>query len=147
MSKKPNINWQAKQIWRAPGGDFLIEVFKSETEKFFDERGYRIGGDPFDGGHRWYVYAYIYPGHPLFNKFQPNGGMIQEATNLIQCHGYCSFFSPYYDDNGNKIISYKVGWDYNHLHDNDFTHMTTKEEAWRVFMDAEHLFAQLEAEK
>jgi len=129
------INWQKKNVWHSRGNNFLVEVYHYTVGKYeFDH----------DGSNRWNVYAYIYPTHPHFEAFTSND-MWQEAATIMPFHSYPSHLSkPMYDG---KVTCVKVGSDYNHLYDEDFTFMDTKEEAWEVFQDAERLYNWLTGPK
>ena len=126
-------HWDHKDQWRKHGKDFLIVVerFNAPTDAYGDR-----------GQHRWCVHAYIYPKHLHFAAF--NGPQMgQEATGVMPLHGGASLLEyPMYEG---KVTSAKVGADYDHLHDEEFTHMATKEEAWEVFQDADMLFDWLQA--
>ena len=129
------MNWIHKDEWKLRGRDFLVTVSRHEetpSSYSYDE-----------GPHRWCVYVYFYPKHPHFSKFTVSGGMTQDAASCLQLHGYPSFFRAHRDEKGN-VTAYQVGADYNHLHDERFTHMATSDEAMEVFEDAEELFKQCE---
>jgi hypothetical protein len=125
--------WDHKDLWRKHGKDFLIEVSRHNASP--------SSIDMEAGPHRWCVYAYIYPKHPHFANF--NGPrMWQDATRDLPLHGGASLLDyPMYEG---KVTSAKVGADYNHLGDTEFTHMATKEDAAEIFVDAECLFAWLQ---
>lgn len=123
-------DWRHKDCWKRAGKDFLVEVTRHSGEPL----------DSFEGAHRWAVYAYVYPKHPYFEKFE-GPHMWQGATSAMPLHGGASLLEyPMYEG---KVTSVKVGADYNHLHDQDYTHMATKEQAGSVFEDAEELFRWL----
>jgi hypothetical protein len=133
-----------KHEWRLAGPGFVVTVSKHEVEEFFDE-----------GGNRWCVYAYIYPSHPYFKEFK-GPSLWQPATEAMPLHHGCSYLKYHLSDagsgsstgtggNSNNIASVQVGCDYNHLHDEHFTHAATKEAAHQVFHDAEFLFKWLAA--
>lgn len=126
-----DVKWDRKEEWRKPGKDFLIVVSRHEVQV-----------DAFwaDGPHRWAVYAYIYPAHPHFAKFE-GPDMWQPATDL-EFHAGCSFLRYHHDETG-KVTSVQCGADYHHLHDDRFTEMETPEEAYQVFNDATELFERL----
>jgi len=98
-----------------------------------------------DGGHRWCVYAYVYPAHPLFSqcKLRRLDGtrMViyrsEDCLSDVPLHGGCSLVRPHHDAEG-KVTSVQFGADYNHLHDDHFTHET--EFGGEVKDDAEALF-------
>ena len=122
--------WDRKDEWRKHGKDFLVTVT-------------RHNGSPLDtseGSNRWAVYAYIYPKHPYFAKFE-GPHMWQDATQSMPLHAGASLLEyPMYEG---KVTSVKVGADYHHLHD-DFTHYATQEDASEIFNDADKLFAWLQ---
>ena len=122
------IEWEHKDVWRISKGP-LFAVTVSRHEGMCDDGV---------GPNRWAVYAYIYPAHPHFKSFDTKGGMFQDACNGMPIHSYCSYFKVHLDDSGN-IGSFQVGADYNHLHDDAYTWMSTKEAAKSVFNDAEKL--------
>jgi len=125
-------HWDHKDEWRRHGKDFLIVVSRHNGT-----------AEPYGKGpNRWAVYAYIYPKHLHFAAF--NGPhMWQEATGVMPLHGGASLLEyPMYEG---KVTSVKVGADYDHLHDERFSHLGTMEEAYEVFGDAEELFAWLQA--
>lgn len=123
--------WDHKDEWRKFGRGFMVIVSRHNARSSLDLD---------EGPHRWCVYAYIYPKHPYFARF--NGPhMWQEAATRMPLHGYPSLLEyPMYDG---KITSVKVGADYNHLHDDRFTHYATQDDAAEVFSDADELFVWL----
>lgn len=126
-----NEHWSHKDAWKRIGKDFLVEITRHEIERS-DFTDYD------DGLHRWCVYAYIYPKHPHFEKFE-GGAMHQDAACALPLHCGPSYLRLHRDDDGD-VTSVQVGSDYNHLHDNRFTHYATAEDAAEVFRDAERLF-------
>lgn len=124
------VEWEHKDKWHRHGKNFLVEVSRHNGT-----------ADHYDGPNRWAVYAYIYPQHPHFAKFE-GPRMWQEAATSLPFHGGPSLLEyPMYEG---KVTSVKVGSDYHHLHD-DFTHYATKDEAYAVFADADELFDWLQA--
>jgi hypothetical protein len=123
--------WKHKDIWSRRGKQFSVEVSRHLGSE-----------DAFEGPHRWAVYAYIYPDHPHFDKFDgPN--LWQDATQVLPLHGGASLLEyPMY---GGKVTCVKVGADYHHLHDNAYTYYATADDAYQVFRDADELFDQLMA--
>lgn len=124
--------WDHKDVWRRRGKDFMVEISRhsSGLSREYDS----------EGPNRWCVYAYIYPQHPHFAKFD-GPQMWQDAASMLILHGGPSLLEyPMYEG---RVTSVKVGCDYHHLHDVRFTHMATAEEARRVFDDADELFDQL----
>jgi hypothetical protein len=119
--------WTHKDEWKRQGDTFCIVISRHE-------------GTPIDfteGIHRWAIYAYIYPKHPLFKEFDGEK-MFQHATSILPLHWGCSFLRVH--NNGKEITSYQVGCDYHHLHDSHYTHYRTKDDASEVFFDADELF-------
>ena len=88
---------------------------------------------------RWNVYAYIYPKHPLFDKFKGNS-FWQDATILFPFHCGVSFLKYHYKDN--CVTSIQVGSDYNHDGDNYYSHLNNTNEDSSIFEDAKKLFIQ-----
>jgi hypothetical protein len=117
---------------------YMIEVYHWYSEPYKD---WNDG----DGGNKWNVYCYIYPEHPLFKKIKANGGMWQDALNVLPLHCGVTYFEPNYKKEGRKLVitSYKIGCDYNHLYDDEFTHMTIKD-VNRIKYDAKRLYEYLE---
>lgn len=124
-------DWDHKDVWNKRGNGFLVEVYHY-TQAVSESGCYDA-----DLGHRWNVYAYIYPQHPRFSQFA-GPSLFQDATGGLSLHGGCSFLQyPMYEG---KVTCVKVGADYNHLHDTWFTRYATPEEAYEVFEDAQLLF-------
>lgn len=123
-------DWKHKDVWKRSGKNFLLEISRHSVLADFDE-----------GPHRWAVYAYIYPKHARFSKFD-GPDMWQEATLNLPMHRGPSLLHWHYDE-AMKPTSVQVGADYNHLHDDRFTHYANPEEAYEVFSDAENLFKHL----
>jgi hypothetical protein len=127
----PTPAWDHKDEWRKPGKDFVVVVSRHNG----------TSNEPYgEGPNRWCVYAYIYPKHPHFAKFD-GPHMWQEAATVMPFHCYPSLLEyPMYEG---KVTSVKVGSDYRHLHDGRFTNYATQEEAAEVFEDADRLFGWL----
>jgi hypothetical protein len=123
------MNWRHKDVWSSRGNNFCVEVSRHE-----------VLSDA-DGPHRWCVYAYIYPQHKHFAKFD-GFDFWQDATGVLECHSYVSLLK-YNRDEDEKVASVQVGWDYNHDGDSRYTHLATKEDAFMVFGDALRLYEQL----
>lgn len=125
--------WEHKDEWHQRGEHFLVAV-----------KHYTVEPSPFDpdmGPHRWNVYAYIYPKHRWFSEFS-GPEMYQPATRKLYLHAGPSFLRWHYNDDGTPA-SVQVGSDYAHLHDDQFSHYATPEDAAEVFLDAEQLVAYL----
>ena len=126
-----STEWDHKDEWRRRGKNFMVTVTRHSE-------------DYGEGPHRWAVYAYIYPEHPRFSRF--NGpAMWQEAATELPMHGGPSLLRWHYDDARNPT-SVQVGADYHHLCDERFTHYANAEDAARVFLDADELFDFLSKE-
>ena len=129
------MNWDHKDEWRVRGDHFLVTITR--------HYGPTSGQDHL-GPHRWAVYAYIYPGHPRSELFADDRSIFQPAVTGLPMHGGCSYID-YHERNGERV-SVQVGADYNHDGDNYYTSLATAGEARSVFIDAEQLFAVLDAE-
>lgn len=125
-----NDTWQHKDMWKREGRKFLVQVSRHSASSV----------DLGDGENRWCVYAYIYPGHPYFDRFDVDGPMFQDAACALPLHAGPSFFRAHFDHKEKKYTSVQVGADYNHLHDSRFGHMATRADAYEVFQDADALF-------
>ena len=134
------MDWKHKDMWSLRGKNFLVQISRHGEEKPESERSFCYDEE---GPHRWCVYAYIYPDHPNFGKFEGDA-IWQEASGALPLHGGCSFLRYHRSDDGAKVTSVQVGCDYNHLHDTEFTRYATKDEAYEVFADAEALYQRLD---
>ena len=128
-----DTDFQHKDEWRRFGKNFLVTV----TRHFDDPSPTR----PYEGPHRWAVYAYIYPSHPHFAKFVGDD-FWQPAAQVLPMHYCVSFLRRHYNAEG-ATTSIQVGADYHHLHDGHFTGYATREDAGEVFHDATVLFEKL----
>lgn len=124
--------WKRKDIWTRRTKGFCVEVSRHTEQpcSYTDE-----------GPNRWCVYAYIYPTHPHFAKFDGDR-MWQDAATVLPLHGGPSMLRLHRDANCN-MTSVQVGADYHHDCDAEFTHCADENEAYAVFKDAEKLFAWL----
>lgn len=123
--------WDHKDEWRRQGKHFLVSV----------TRHFAPVCRPDQGPHRWAVYAFIYPNHPLFDTFHGEE-MFQPASNALPLHWGPTFLRQHRGDDG-QICSIQVGADYNHLHDDRFCDYATADDAIEVFNDADELFEYL----
>jgi hypothetical protein len=130
------MNWCHKELWKfTDHKTFTVEVSRHEEPdsdaECYDSRGI----------HRWCVYAYLYPTHPLFAKFDDTNHIWQDATHGIPFHGGCTYNRKSYTQKDGEIIvtCVQVGCDYDHDGDWSFTQRGTKEDAYEVFNDAERL--------
>jgi hypothetical protein len=96
---------------------------------------------PGEGPHRWCVYAYLYPGHWHFAAFDGHR-LFQDAGRRMPLHGGPSLLTPHFTAD-KELCSIQIGADYNHLHDDPYTNMATKDEAGAIFAEAEELIAWL----
>jgi hypothetical protein len=127
--------WTRKDIWNRQHKAFSVQVSRHQVEAIQEGGCYDQ-----EGLHRWAVYAFVYPSHPLFERFDTNKGMWDQPN--LPGHSYVSFFKTHRNDSG-ATTSYQVGWDYNHDGDWRFTELASEAEAYEVFRDAEELFQYL----
>ena len=127
-------SWTKKDLWKRLSRLFVVEVSRHSAPS--------SSIDPYVGINRWAVYAYIYPGHRLFDRFDGDS-MFQEAAASLPLHGGPSYLRVHRNNKG-EIASYQVGADYHHMHDEHFTHYADEKDAYQVFSDADELFSHLE---
>lgn len=123
-------DWNKKDIWSKRGKDFMVQISrheKSSQPQYFGE-----------GINCWAVYAYIYPEHRLFDRFE-GSDMWQEAASCLPLHKGPSFLKIHRNDTGD-ICSYQVGADYSHAYDEHFSEYSNLDEAYQVKRDAQELF-------
>jgi hypothetical protein len=72
------MNWRHCDEWKRDGRGFRITVVRWTAD--IDPL------DPGKGPHRWAVYAYIYPGHPLFRS-SSGSRLFQDAAISLPLHG------------------------------------------------------------
>jgi hypothetical protein len=131
-------NWKRKELWHQRGEGFCVEVSHHTTPTYDSER---LTTHASEGENRWCVYAYIYPEHPHFAKFEGDK-MWQDAALALPLHGGPSMLRWHRDANCNAT-SVQVGADYNHDGDGCYTHYDDAAEARSVFRDADELAAWL----
>lgn len=125
--------WLKKDVWKRQGKDFLVEVSRhTEPPSSINH---------WDGENRWCVYAYIYPKHRLFDRFDGES-MLQDAACCLPLHRGPSYLRAHRGSDG-QICSYQVGADYHHHGDDRFTHYDSDKDAYQVFVDADALFEHL----
>lgn len=130
--------WEKRDVWTRRERTFDVEVSRHESQP-------SLSGLAMDEGpHRWAVYAYVYPEHPLFKTLDANGGIWQQSVGHLPLHCGCSLFRTHRREDG-TITSFQIGADYHHLGDDWYTHLATKEDAGAVFSDAEELAKVLAA--
>ena len=135
-------DWKHKDEWKKMGPDMSERPFSVLVSRHEGLVEPEFGSGP----HRWCVYAYIYPGHPLFADFDTKGEMFQDACSGLPLHWGPSFFRPHFGADGEEVSAFQVGSDYNHLHDEAFTMCATRDDAKLVFDDAELLYRHLAGE-
>lgn len=124
--------WLRKDEWSHRADSFLVVVSRLSEPR--PESRHDMGE------HRWTVYAYVYPQHPLFAKFNPSGGMWGQPD--LHGHWSPSLYRAHCDTTG-SIKSHQLGWDYAHDGDSRFSFMATRNEASEVFWDAQKLYDEL----
>ena len=125
------MNWSHKDEWQHKTQGFSVIICRWSHKTLNDIPGF---SDEFDGGNHWNIYAYIYPSHKLFNEFKVDGGIFDQPD--LNFHGGTTYFKSHYDTKG-SITCYQIGCDYNHYGDSNYTFMKTKEDAYKIFNDAE----------
>ena len=128
--------WKHKDEWHRRENAFLVVVKRHSVEP--------SSYAPYEGPHRWSVYAYLYPTHRLFKDFDGTN-MWQPAAIALPLYGGPSLLRWHTGDDG-KPCSVQIGADYHHLHDEHFSSYAIPSEAWEVFRDANRLFDHLAAE-
>lgn len=125
--------WRHKDEWKQAGNGFLVVVSRHSVAI----------SDDYTGPQRWCIYAYIYPAHPMFSSFS-GPDMYQDAACALDMHAGPSLLNWHYNE-AKEPTSVQVGCDYNHLHDEVYTHLASPEQAREVFADAQALFDRLSA--
>ena len=82
------IKWKRREEWLCVRPTFCV-VVKHWTE----DAGFRG-----EGPHRWGVYAYLYPKHPLFAEFKTDD-IWQDASFELPLHGGTSLFRRHWQNN------------------------------------------------
>jgi len=136
--------WNHKDEWRKRGKYFYIVVSRHEVEVIGNDTSYNVFR-MHEGPHRWAVYAYIYPNHPLFKKFDSSERLSQPATEDMPLHGGCSKIKYHVANDATQdypatVTSIQVGADYHHDADEIYTNQATAEQDSTVFNDAQALF-------
>lgn len=124
--------WELKEEWRRRSADFCVTVTRHVAE-------------PHDGCgiHRWCVYVYCYTEHHLFSDWVRRESMGDFGDTPL--NWYASFRRIWTNEAG-EPASVQVGADYNHLGDDEMTHVERAEDAGRVFRDAARLFDWMTAQ-
>lgn len=134
-----------RREWSSKCNTFNVQVVQhfrdvSATQEAFKAQGWA----PDDGGWRWNVYAFIFPSHPAFAKFNPESdSFYQDVIAGMPFHSGASYIRRHFDHLG-RVTCFQVGSDYNHLGDDRFTFMDSVFGAERVFADAIDLIRYLE---
>lgn len=134
-----NPTWIHQDHWKMRADTFTVEVVRWSDGPIDPQNDFWKGRK---GEHHWNVYAYVYPKHRIFPT------LCDEAarSNVESCFPF-HYGSTYCKPNFNEkkeITSWKIGSDYDHLHDDHFSFQSTKEAAFVQFLDAENLFDWLE---
>lgn len=87
--------------------------------------------------HKWNVYVYIYPTHPLHKTFNGDG-LFQDAICEMPLPRTCSFCRTQHNNKG-EPQTIEVGVDYAHLCDDHIKNFATREDAIQMFRDADIL--------
>lgn len=127
---KQESDWAHKDVWSRRADTFSVEVCRHSVDSELRA-----------GPHRWAVYAYIYPPHPLFDAIDPERGAWQPDLLDIPLHRLPSYWKVWQD--AGEITSYQIGADYAHEGDDHYTIAATKYQAGSVFHDADQLFEWL----
>lgn len=131
--------WEETKSWYKRHRTFSVEI----------KRWINGHGSHYRGAHMWNVYANIFDTHPLFNIFNNQTQKDLDAIDELkkQFHWGITFKREVTSLSGlhkpQKIKTVQLGSDYNHLHDDYFSHLATLEAAHEVKEDAEALFNYL----
>ena len=93
----------------------------------------------------WCVYGIVYKKHPIFERLNIDLCYYQcPEIGKMPLRGGCTYFQKIKTwRDGEECVSYKIGCDYSHLHDDRFAKMKTKDGAREVFDDALYLLNYL----
>jgi hypothetical protein len=131
-----------KTLWYHKGAGFTVEVavWSNPTERE------RLPSELFDAlpEYHWNVYVHIFPEHPLFNLVVKED--LYDYGIDLPLHCGSSYHRWDYDASG-AVIAKHIGSDYMHYCDARFGKYKTKEEAWKVFQDADELIEFFEVRK
>lgn len=91
----------------------------------------------------WNIYVYLFQHHAAFNRFT---GITEQnyisSDTVLDFHGGCTYFQRSWNSEG-RIVRVKLGCDYAHYGDEQYEDFATKEDAWKVFSDAQDLITQV----
>jgi hypothetical protein len=125
--------WKIKECWCKHIYIDLTQIANVEIVRWGREENYC-----------WNVYCYIFPTHSLFNKIKGYKNYYKhKELEKLPFHGGITYGEKIKSNNTNKIVSIKIGSDYQHCDDNRFKKKVTREEAWEVFNDADILLKYL----
>lgn len=133
------MNWNPKNEWSSRTNTFNVVISKHIVEA--STFAFELNRD--EGIHRWDIYVYIFPKHPLFNDLVDVTRIFDDKLSILPLHCGCSFLMKHYACDG-SVNSIQIGCDYNHLYDNDYTFIETQEDAYSIFRDAEELYNVLD---
>lgn len=133
MRQRADEGFSRKDVWTKRGDGFQVTVERFEI------------GFPSDMPHRWCTYAYVYPGHRMFDWFKRDGYPM-EQPHIDGGHSYASYFRSHVGKDG-EVSAYQIGYDYSHDGDSDYQTYATADDAWEVFGDAGRMFRFLESPK
>lgn len=127
--------WDHKDEWRKTGNNCRVVVSR--------HNGYYDTGRK--GVNRWAVYAWIYPPHPLFAKFDGTNDCYQNGIDDMPFHGDITLLRYHRGDSDKitEVTAIQVGADYDHLYDERYSFISTKDEAGDIFTDADLLLSWL----
>ena len=120
-------DWKKFDEWWKRGKNFLVTVVHTKNT---------------EEENKWFVYFYVYPEHPLFEKLTKES-IYSPGLEKVYLHGGCTF-SSWYCSTGGTIESKKYGCDYLHLGDERYEAMECAEDAHGIFTDAEFLHENLQ---
>lgn len=124
--------WRHSDKWIRRGKNYSVEVSRHCIAPPGDDCA----------EHYWCVYLYVYPKHPDFTRFDPSGNAWAQPN--YDCHSYVSLFNIH-RNNAGEIVSFQLGWDYNHDGDSYYLECATADDAGSVFFDASRLFDEAAA--
>lgn len=136
--------WIHKDEWRLNGEQFTITVCR-HTSPSIPSLPSLPSLQSNEGVHRWTVYAYIYPKHWYFDKFNKSSIIFDDVCTNLPLHGGPTFLE--FHRGLDAVNSVQVGCDYNHYDDEYYTHLATFEDAKSIFNDAQELFNWLSIEE
>ena len=129
--------------WDARGKNFSVEIVHWKVDY--------TGSD--QGSHRWNIYAYIHPGHPLYEEESKS---ISYWETSIDFHGGATFKQFIVNEHisivpapknkygiestykSEEKITVKIGCDYSHLGDDEYSFAS--ELPYQVEQDAKELY-------